>query len=158
MAEDTITFHGEKYRLADTIALAIMLDSVYLKQRVALGETVSDEEAGMAMREAIEACFDPEDFPKFWAASKRLRTGPEEFQQVINEAMEIMAKRPIQRSSDSSDGPPDTAGSSTEASSSPVVRRLEQRGRGDLALIVEEAEQARAERKPTKRRAARRAS
>src|SRR2546423_1271994 len=76
---------------------------------------------------------------------------PAQKAQDVQDLMEVMhgitaavAKRPTGRPSDSSAGRPTTKPNSAAKSSSRVKHRLEQQGRPDLALMVLEADEARA--------------
>jgi hypothetical protein len=59
-----------------------------------------------------------------------------ELMNIVKDVMEMLSKRPTERPSDSSDGPTSTPPSSEDDSSSRIIRRFEQEGRPDLALMV----------------------
>lgn len=136
---DEITFHGEQYRLADKMGLMPLMRFAKLARS---GLDSQEMEGLAAMYDLLEQCIDDEDWPRFEASATRHRDQGDELMAVVTKAIEVMAARPTQRSSDSSDGPPSTSGSSTGDSSSPVVRRLEQQGRPAQALIAQEALEA----------------
>jgi hypothetical protein len=137
MSGETVEFHGEKYRIADQIGLMPLMRFAKVAQA---GVDSSDMDGLVAMYDLMEQCLVDEDWARFAAAATKHRADGEELMDVVRQAIEAMAERPTQRSSDSSDGPPSTSGNSTGDSSSQVVRRLERQGRPDLALLVRRTE------------------
>jgi hypothetical protein len=137
---EMIAFQGEDFRLADKMGLMPLMRFA----KVAQDGVNAEDLAGLtAMYDLLEQCIHPEDWPRFVAAATKHRVQGDDLMEVVKQAIEAMSARPTARSSASSDGPPLTKPSSTESSSSPVVHRLEQRGRPDLALVVEESIKAR---------------
>jgi hypothetical protein len=141
MSGETVEFHGETYRIADKIGLMPLMRFAKTAQE---GVDSNDMDGLVAMYDLMEQCLIDEDWAKFTTAATKHRADGEELMAVVKQAIETMAERPTQRSSDSSDGPPSISGNSTADSSSLVVRRLEKQGRPDLALLVRrtEADQA----------------
>lgn len=161
-----LTFHGERFRVAGKIGLMPLMRFAKLAQA---GVDTDEMDGLVAIYDLLEQCIDTsrycagcgeaerdgccdgrrivDDWTRFTVLATAHRDQGEELLDIVKQAVELMADRPTLRSSGSSDGPPSTSGSSTEGSSSPVVRRLERRGRPDLGLIVAEAigaQQARA--------------
>jgi hypothetical protein len=143
MSQDVISFHGEHFHLADQVGLMPLMRFA----KIAQDGVDSDDLAGLtAMYDLLQQCIVDEEWARFEVLATRHRDQGDELMQVVKQAIETMSARPTQRSSDSSDGPAPTSQSSTAGSSSPVVRRLERQGRAAQALIVQEAEAARAAR------------
>lgn len=137
---DTITFHDEQYGVAEKISILLLGRFAELAEADEDSETV---EGLLAIRGLVRQLILDEDWTRFERSADRHRAQGEDLMVVIKDAMLVMKARPTRPSSDSATGQPPTEQSSTGGSSSPVARRLENRGRPDLALVVEEAEAAR---------------
>lgn len=130
MAE--VSFAGESFTIADRIGLMPLMRFA----KVAQSGVDSRELAGLAaMYDLIEQCIAEQDWPRFEKAADRTRADADELMQVVQDVMALVAARPTERPSDSSDGPPATATNSTVASSSPADRFVSM-GRPDLAEMV----------------------
>jgi hypothetical protein len=135
-----VEFAGERFATADKIGLMPLMRFA----KVAKAGTDSGDMEGLAaLYDLLQQCVAPEDWARFEAAADRSRADGEELMKVMSDVMEVMAKRPTSRPSDSSAGPTITPPSSEGDSSSRVARRLEQEGRPDLALVVELAAESR---------------
>ena len=141
MSQDVITFHGQEFHLADTMGLMPLMRFAKVARS---GVDAQELEGLAAMYDLLEQCIEPDEWDRFVDLATKHRDQGDDLMEVVKETIETMSARPTERSSDSSDGPAPTSQNSTDASSSPVVRRLENRGRPDLALVVQEAEAARA--------------
>jgi hypothetical protein len=134
-----VVFFGESFTIAERIGLMPLMRFA----KVAQSGVDSNELAGLAaMYDLLEQCIAEQDWQRFQDTADSNRADGDELMAVVSEVMEKLTERPTKRPSDSSAGPQPTAPSSTAASSSPVIDRLE--GRPDLQLIVKQAEQARA--------------
>jgi hypothetical protein len=83
------------------------------------------------------------DFEQFWKIARRERQTVTDLMEIVYAVVEAVAERPTEQPSDSSAGLQSAGPSSTADSSSQVIRRLEQSGRPDLALMVTQAQEAR---------------
>lgn len=130
---ETVALAGERFHIAERIGgLPIMRFAKAARQGVD-----SDDMAGMAaLYDLLEQCIHPDDWARFEAHADRERADGEQLVQVVAEVLQLVAARPTGRSSDSSAGPPTTGPSSTGRSSERVIRRYEDKGRPDLALMV----------------------
>jgi hypothetical protein len=85
-----------------------------------------------------------DDFERFWKIARRERQGVSDLMEIVFAVVEAIAERPTEQPSASPAGLPSDAPSSTGDSSSQVISRLEQQHRPDLALVVLQAQEARA--------------
>lgn len=134
MAE--ITVKGQTFTAPEFVApLAFMRYS-----EAAVRGVDSDSPEGMAaMYVLLKACFAAEDWDRFERLALAERLTHAELLAVVTQMFEAVTERPTERPSESSDGPEVTSQSSEVDSSSPaspVVDRLEGKGRPDLALQV----------------------
>jgi hypothetical protein len=133
----SVEFHGETFRLADSIALMALMRFA----KVAQAGTDSDDMAGLvAMYDLLEQCIHPEDWPRFEVLATRERDQADDLLAVIQQAITEMAERPTAPPSDSSDGRPSTSGNSTGDSSSLGVHLLERPGNAHLAYAARQQE------------------
>ena len=107
------------------------------------GVDSNDMEGLAALYDLLESVIADADWARFQKAAHRTRASGDELFDFVTSAFKALTGRPTREPSDSSDGPPITSSSSTDGSSSPVIARLEQQGRPDLALIVDQAERSR---------------
>jgi hypothetical protein len=89
-----------------------------------------------AIRDLEGAIIHTDDRGAFKAVSRANRQSLDDLIDLAQQLVEAVTEVPTERPSTSSDGPPSTGPSSVGGSSSPVVTRLEARGRPDLALVV----------------------
>lgn len=135
-----IEFGGERFTVADKIGLMPLMRFA----KAAQGGVDSNDMAGLAaMYDLLEQCIAPADWRRFEVAADKTRASGEELMAVVKDVMEAMTARPTSLPSDSSDGPTIIGPNSGGGSSLRVVRRLEEQGRPDLALMVEMAGEAR---------------
>jgi len=118
----------------DMLRQCIADESVYVFQ----GRTITREVAADLPPEAMDQVVTYGGWDEFEAHATRERADDAgELFGVVQKVMAILSQRPTTRPSDSSAGPPVTAPTSTESSSSvEVVRRLKSEGRPDLAMAV----------------------
>lgn len=107
------------------------------------GVDSADMEAVALVDRLIDQCLRPEDAERFETVCDRERPDFDELMQFVVDAIGEVTERPTVRPSESSDGPTTMQGSSPADSSSPVIARLEQAGRPDLALMVTKAQDSR---------------
>jgi len=92
----------------------------------------------------LKAVIHPEDWDRFRVTARTNRaTVTADLMPVVVSAFTQSTARPTGRPSDSSRGPKKTKKKSGDDSSSRVIRRLEKKGRPDLALMVLMADEAR---------------
>lgn len=102
-----------------------------------------------ALMRILKVCIRSQDWSRFRKAASAASADGEALIEVIGavtkarRAVEDVTGRPTERPSDSSGGSPSTVARSTDGSSSPVIARLEGKGRPDLALMVTQAQEAR---------------
>jgi hypothetical protein len=120
--------------LYDMLRQSIADESVLVFQ----GRRITREEANELPPEATDQVTVFGGWDVFEAHATRERADdPADLFGVVKRVMTILSQRPTSRPSDSSAGPPATAPTSAEDSSSlEVVRRLKSRGRPDLAMAV----------------------
>lgn len=135
-----IDFAGETFRLADKIGLMPLMRFAHVSRR---GVDSNDMEGLAAIYDLLKQCIADDDWGRFEDAAMTSRADGDELLEVVSRAVQAISERPTQEPSDSSDGQPITSGSSTDGSSSPVIGRLVEQGRPDLALIVDQAERSR---------------
>lgn len=118
----------------DMLRQCIADDSVFVFQ----GRRITRGEASELPPEAVEHVTVYGGWDEFEAHATRERADDAgELFGVVQKVMSLLSERPTSRPSDSSAGPPATAPTSTEDSSSlEVVRRLNSQGRPDLAMAV----------------------
>lgn len=141
---ETVDFLGEEFHVAERIGAMPLMR--YAKASKA-GLDANGMDGLVAMYDLLRECIHPEDWARFEAhAGSQHARGPQ-FLHVVTEVIGIVAARPTGRSADSSDGPRIIEPSSTEGSSSldtgseRVIRRLNDKGRPDLALMVRERQE-----------------
>lgn len=138
---DTVTFAGQEFTVAGKIGAMPLMRFARVARR---GVDSNELEGLAAMYDLLEQCIDPGDWPRFERAADESRADGDELMAVVQDVMAVVSGRPTSRPSDSSDGSQTMSTSSPAGSSSPVIDRLVQRGRPDLALIVSQAEASRA--------------
>lgn len=110
----------------------------------AKGGADSDLLSGAAsVFEFLRAIVVEDEWDRFRATAKANRaTVDDNLMPLVVMAFTQRTRRPTVRPSDSSDGPKSTKRKSGGGSSSRVVKRLEKKGRPDLALMVTMAEES----------------
>jgi hypothetical protein len=97
-----------------------------------------------AVYSLLKAAIVDDEWARFRAAAKKNHAQTErDLMPIVVRAFQHKTERPTVRPSDSSDGPPATPENSERASSLRVVKRLEEQGRPDMAVMVLMAEEAR---------------
>jgi len=120
------------------------LTDLFLTDFMIRAETIDENSAAAmtATREFFTLLVHPDDFARFWAAALRNRQMVSDLLGTVYAIVEGMSSRPTVRRSASSAGRRKTGRKSKDDSSSRVIRRLEQAGRPDLALVATQARAA----------------
>ena len=150
---DTVEFCGEQLRLADRVGMMPYMRLARIQKRIsgAAESDLDDDDAAellIAMLDLVEQCLADEEWDRFETLATKHRVDLAGIRDFTNEVMQAVGNRPTGRSSDSSDGPRTIEPSSTVVSYSPdtgsqrVVRRLNDQGRPDLALLVRRREES----------------
>jgi hypothetical protein len=135
----TVDFFGKDFRVAERVGLMPMMRFAVLAKT---GIDANEMEALAAMHDLLKNCIDDDDWPRFEQHASEKRADGDDLMEVVGKVMVALADRPTGRSSDSSDGPRIIEPSSTDDSSSPVIHRLNDKGRPDLALMVRKREES----------------
>lgn len=130
---DTVELAGEEFRVAERVGSMPLMRFAKLAKS---GVRESQMEGLVAMYDLLHDCIDESDWDRFMDHATEVRADGKELLGVVRQAIAAVAGRPTRRSSDSSDGPRTIEPSSTGDSSSPVIHRLNEQGRPDLALLV----------------------
>jgi hypothetical protein len=145
----TVEFCGVDWRIGERVGLRPMMRYARVAkrqmQRAKSGGTSdgTDEiEALDATLSLLEQCVHPDDWEKFEQVTSAAGVDQEGYMDFAGRVMAQLADRPTGRSSDSSDGPRIIEPSSTDDSSSPVIHRLNDKGRPDLALMVRKRQES----------------
>lgn len=140
MAE--IEFAGEKFGMAENIGAMPLMR--FAKVAKAGGDS-NNLDGLVAMYDLLEQCIEPSEWARFQAHADKTRADGEQLMTVVGEVFQAIADRPTGRPSVSSGGPKNTRQKSADVGSSKVIKRLEKKGRPDLALMVLMADEARSE-------------
>jgi hypothetical protein len=136
-----VEFCGERFRMAERVGLMPMMRFA----KVAKAGVDSDDLDGLAaMYDLLEQCIADDEWARFQAHADKTRADGDELMRVVKDVFEVLSARPTRRPSGSSDGPQTTEPSSTGDSYSQVIAREEAAGRPDRALILVQAQEARA--------------
>jgi hypothetical protein len=138
---DQIEFLGRGFTVAAKVGLMPLLR---FAKAAKSGLDSSDVEGMAAMYDLLQQCIVDEEWAAFEQHATTQRADDEDLMDFIKRVMAVLSGRPTKRPSDSSTGPQNARSSYGDALSSRVTSRLEQQGRPDLALIVTEAQEARA--------------
>lgn len=135
----TVDFLGEQFKVADKVgALPLMRFAKVARAGVDAGEL----EGLAAMYDLLGQVIHPDDWSRFEDHADKEHADGDQLLALVQEVFALMAARPTGRSSDSSDGPQTIEPSSTDDSSSPVISRMNERGRPDLALLVRKRQES----------------
>jgi hypothetical protein len=139
---DQIEFLGRGFTVAAKVGLMPLLR---FAKAAKSGLDSSDVDGMAAMYDLLQQCIVDEEWAVFEQHATTQRADDEDLMDFIKRVMAVLSQRhPTKRPSDSSTGPQSVRPSYGDALSSRVTSRLEQQGRPDLALIVTEAQEARA--------------
>lgn len=153
----TVDFYGRPFEVSDRPVplLSLMkLATIAKRQQQAGGQPnpADAQESMVILYELVRALIDPGAWPAFEDHANEVGAGENDFQRLIQDAIEARAGRPTRLSSGSpggrsTTGPSSAGGSSSPGSSVPqgsidVQHALEDRGRPDLALVVKRAREA----------------
>jgi hypothetical protein len=134
--DDTFGWFGATIRVGESFSDLRLIGFLELAQTI----DEADELASMkALRDFLHSIVHPEDWEVFWQGCMDNGQGVVDLITLVRRLTEATSDIPSQRRSGSSTGRRKTKGSSKEDSSSRVIRRLEKRGRPDLAVVVEMA-------------------
>ena len=136
--ESSFLFFDEQIRYSPSFGELDLLD--FLETASAVDE--ESPSAMVVMKGVLRSAVHPDDFDRFWATAKRERQGVMDLMPILHGAVEAVADRPTSPQSGSSSGLRSIEPKSTDASSSRVIRRYEEQGRPDLALVVQRKAQA----------------
>ena len=135
----TVDFLGESFRVADRVgALPLMRFAKLAKS----GLDADEMDGLVAVYDLLGQVIHAEDWARFEEHADREHAGGEELLEFVASALAVVSAHPIGRSSDASVGPRITEPSSTDDSSSPVISRLNEQGRPDLALLVRKRQES----------------
>lgn len=124
---DQIRFYGELFAIADRVGLAPLAD---FAEAASAGVDSDTMEGLVAVKDMLRDCLAEGEFDRFWRCVKANRVNGEELVEVCGAVYAVIAARPTESPSDSSDGR-----STTSPSSSPSSTR-----RAALGLVpVEQA-------------------
>jgi hypothetical protein len=137
----TVEFAGEQFRTRRKVgAIALMRFAKVAKT----GGDSATMDGLAAMYDLLEACIAKDEWQRFLSHAADVDADDGELMKVVSDVIELLSGRPTGRPSDSSDGPQTGKASSGGDSSLRVVRRLEDEGRPDKALMVLMAQETRA--------------
>lgn len=137
-----VEFGGERFATADAIGLMALMRFAH----VAKSGTDSNDLAGLAaMYELLEQCIAEADWERFQQTAMRTKAKGDELMAVVGRVIEAISSRPTVQPSDSSGGPTIIEPNSGDEGSSPephlhVVRHWEDKGRPDVAYMVQMAQ------------------
>lgn len=138
--ERVVTFGGETFRVPDRVALMPLLRFA----RHARAGVRSDDLDGLAaMYDVIRSVVADEDWARFEDVADRTRAGDDELLGLVRQAIEVISARPTGSASGSSPGPTTISPSFADGSYSQVIGQHLAEGRPDLALVYDQARQAR---------------
>lgn len=140
-ADPTVEFAGEKFRTRKKVGAIALLRFAHVANK---GTDSANLEGMAAMYDLLEAVIAKDEWDRFQQRAADVDASDEELMAVVKEVIELLGKRPTERPSDSSDGPTPTPPNSEDDSSSRIIRRFEQEGRPDLALMVMETQEFKA--------------
>ena len=135
----TVDFLGESFRVADRVgALPLMRFAKIAKS----GVDANELDGLVAMYDLLGQVIHAEDWARFEDHADDQHADGDQLLELVQEALALVAARPTGRLSDSSDGPQTIEPRSTDVSSSPVISRLNEQGRPDLALLVRKRQES----------------
>ena len=135
----TVEFLGAEFRVADRFGLMPMMRFA----KVAQSGADSMSMAGLAsMYDLLAQSIHPDDWARFEAHADEQRADGDQLMTLVGKVIALASGRPTSRPSDSSDGSPTTSASSADDSASQVIADMEEKGRPDLALIVQQAQES----------------
>lgn len=137
----TVEFLGEEFRIADRVGLLPMMRFAKLAKS---GEDSMSMTGLAAMYDLLEQSIHPDEWPRFEAHADEQHASGDELMKVVGKVIALSSGRPTTRPSDSSDGSPSTSESSADDSVQQVIADLEAKGRPDLALVVQQAQESKA--------------
>lgn len=135
----TVEFLGEEFAVAERVSALAFMRFAKLARA---GVDADDIEGQAAMHDMLEQCIAPSDWYRFQTLADRERADGAQLLDLIQRVFAVLAARPTERPSSSSDGPQIIEPNFTEDSSSPatgpdrVIAKFNDQGRPDLALLV----------------------
>jgi hypothetical protein len=134
----TFVYFGEELHVSPDLTDADLLDFLELQADL----KADDPAAGPIVKSFLRAVVHVDDFDRFWALAKQHRQTVDERAEAAFKVIEAVSGTPTVQSSDSSAGLQSTDSSSTDGSSLRAQRRLEEKGRADLAVAVKQRRDA----------------
>ena len=128
----TFDYFGEDLRVSPDLTDADLLDFLEMQSDL----PADDPKAGPIVKSFLRTVIHPDDFDRFWTLAKKHRQSVEERSSTAFKLIEAAVGTPTVQSSDLSDGLQRIAANSTDDSSLRAQRRLEEKGRADLAVAV----------------------
>lgn len=136
MAE--VELFGEKFALTEEISEFALMEFSELADEIDENNTI---QAMAAIMRLLREAIDPDSWDAFKKAARKNKARVEQLMPVIFQVYEQETDHPTQRPSGSSAGPSDTVTSLSGDSASRVIARLVDKGRDDLAVMVEDAQE-----------------
>jgi hypothetical protein len=137
----SLDFLGESFEIVDRVGVMPMLR---FAKAAKSGLQAESMDGLAAIYDVVEQCLEPTDWQRFETFCDQKRVDTEQLLEFVAKVMERVSERPTQRQSNSSDGQPTIVANSTDDASSRVIRRFEEKGRPDLALLVLKTVEAKA--------------
>jgi hypothetical protein len=137
-----IEFFGERLKLSEPSDFEFAM--------MEFAEVAEDLDAdtlagAAAVMRILKAVIHPDDVKRFVRLARTNHAQVErDLMPIVVDAFTRETDRPTGQPSESSDGLQPTSAPSADVSSLRVIRRLEQQGRPDLALMVDQAQRSRA--------------
>jgi hypothetical protein len=138
-------YSGEFDYFGETVRVHPNMTDLALIELAEMMTAVGEENGGIArlglVKGMLRSMIHPDDLDRMWKLAVDNRQTIDDVMPVVQAIIVAAAERPTKQPSDSSDGLPTTAPSSTDDSSSRALRLLE--GRPDLQVAVLRAREAR---------------
>lgn len=135
---DVFVFHGETFTMPDRTGSMALMRFAHIAEQ----DQLTDLQEAAAIFDLLEATVNPADWDRFQRHAMKTRATTEELVLIAAQVIREVSLRPTSRPSDSSDGPPVAAQSSTSPHAERAIGRLA--GRPDLQNVVDMSERARA--------------
>ncbi len=136
---DSFGYFGDTIQVHPDLSDLSLIDFAFMGE--GLGEESSGSDAIKAVMVMLRSLVAVEDFDRFWSLAKQNRQTIEDLTALAESLIVAVTQRPTERPSSSSAGQPSTEANSEVDSFSPVVSRLVDKGRPDLALMVARSEE-----------------
>lgn len=137
---ETVEFFGDTFEVPERFNMRRVTQFAAAASR---GVDDKSLEGMAAVNGLLDQCVRPEDTERFDALCDKHGASIEDLLEFFGSVLEVVTDRPTSQPSVSSDGLRTIEPKSTGDSYSPVIARLENQGRPDLALMVTQAREAR---------------